>query len=222
MARLRRSKRIATSAAKIKKQSRELPASRFAMGSGAVNVEAREDQEKSGIYRGTESIKRSTPIEDVLSGLPKLIRRKQKTGRKVLQKREDRAYKPLAEEEPEEEFEPADKGQVSSITDDGLDIQLTTAPKKAKGRKSVRFKDLSPSRLQKVTHRRPQSQYIDVPWSDDIEEDFHFDTSDSDVQDLVAGRSQIKEGSTRDRAEKNEVKHSRRTTRLHRRTDGIE
>ncbi len=206
MGQLRRSKRIATSAAKNANQSGDSPAFRLAMDSRAtVNAEAREEQEKSGIHRGTTSRKRPAPIEDVLSGLPNLTRRRQKRGLKAPRKLEDQAYKPLADEESE-----------------GLDIDQTTAPKKAKARKSVRFEDLSDGRLQKGTHRRPRSEYKEFPWGDDLEEGFSFDTSDSDVQDFVAGGSQVKDGNSRDEMEENEVNHSWRIRRLQRRTDDVE
>ncbi len=154
MAGLRRSRRIATSAARIAKPNGALPASRSAMDSSSTaNVKAREEQEKSDIYRSTRSMKRPAPVEDVLSSLPNLTRKKQKTGRKILRKRKDQAYKPPTEKESEEELEPPDKKQASSTTDEGLDIEQTTAPKKAKARKSVRFEDLSSRRPQRVTQR---------------------------------------------------------------------
>ena len=186
-----------------------------------VNPEAREEQEKSGIYRGTTSRKRSAPVEDVLSGLPIVTRRRQKTGLKVPRKLEDQVYKPLAEEESEG-LERPEKRQASSTTDEGRDIDQTTAPKKAKARKSVRFEVVSPRRLQKGTHRRPQSEYKEFPRVDDLQQGFPFDTSDSDVQEFVAGGSQVKDGNTRDQMEENEVNHPWRTTRLHRRTDDVD
>ena len=206
MARLRRSKRIATSAAKKANQSGALPAFRSAMDSrGTVNAEAWEEQEKSGVYPGKTSMKRPAPVEDVFPGVPNLTRRRQKTGLKAPRKLEDQAYKPLAEEESE-----------------GLDTDQTTAPKKAKARKSVRFEDLSDGRLQKGTHRRPRREYKEFPWGDDLEEGFSFGTSDSDVQDFVAGGSQVKDGNSRDQMVENEVNHSWRITRLQRRTDDVE
>ena len=219
MARLRRSKRIATSAAKIANQSGASPAFRLATDSRAtVNAEAWEEQEKSSVDRGTTSMQRPAPVEDTLSGLPTLRRRRHKTGLKAARKLEDQAYKPLAEGESEE-LERSDKGQDSSNTDEGLDIDQTTALKKAKARKSVRFEDFSPGRLQKGAHRRPRSEYKEFLRGDDLEEGLPLDTSDSDVQDFVAGGSQVKDGNTRDQREENEVNHSWRTTRLHRRTD---
>ena len=170
-----------------------------------VNPEAREEQEKSGIYRGTTSRKRSAPVEDVLSGLPIVTRRRQKIGLKAPRKLVDQAYKPPAEEEP-----------------GGLDIDQTIAPKKAKARKSVRFEDLSPGRVPKGTHRRPRSEYKEFPRGDDLEEGFSFDTSDSDAQNFVAGGSQVKDGNTRDQMEENEVNYPWRSTRLHRRTDDVD
>lgn len=207
MARLRRSKRIATSAAKIASQS------------GATdNDEAREEQETFGIHRGTTARKRPAPVEDVLSGLPNVTRRRRKIGLKAPRRREDQAYKPLAEEESGE-LEQSEKGQASPTVEEGLDIDQSTAPKKAKALKSVRFEDLSPERLQKTTHRRPRSEYKEFSRGDDLEEGFPSDTSDREVQGFVSRDSQVKVGNTRDQMVENEVTHSRKTTRLHRRTD---
>ena len=208
MARSRRSKRIPASAAKIANQRGAPPASQLATESRAkVDAEVWERQEKSGIYRGTTSKKRPAPVEDFLSGLPSLPRRKQKTGLKAARILGEQAYKPQAEEELEES-ERTDEGQASSTTNEGLDIDQTTAPKKAKARKSVRFVKFSPGRLQKGTHGRPQSEYKEHPRSDDLEEGFPSYISDSDVQDFVVGGSQVKDGNTRDQTEENEVNHS--------------
>ena len=208
MARLRRSKRIPTSAAKIANQSGAPPASQLATDSRAkVDAEACEGQEKSGIYGGTTSKKRPAPVEDFLSGLPNLPGRRQKRGLKAARKLEEQAYKPQAEEELEES-ERTDEGQASSITTEGLDIDQTTAPKKVKARKSVQFVEFSSGRLQKGTHRRPQSEYKERPRGDDLAEGFSSDISDSDVQDLFVGGSQVEDGNTRDQTEENEVNHS--------------
>ena len=208
MARLRRSKRIPTSAAKIANQSGAPPASQLATDSRAkVDAEACEGQEKSGIYGGTTSMKRPAPVEDLLSGIPNLTRRRQKRGLKAARKLGEQAYKPQAEEELEEP-ERTDEGQASSITTEGLDIDQTTAPKKAKARKSVRFVEFSPGRLQKGTHRRPQSEHKEHPRGNDLEEDFPSNISDSDVQDFVQGEIQVKDGNTRGQTEENEVNHS--------------
>ena len=208
MAWLRRSKRIPTSAAKIANQSGAPPASQLATDSRAkVDAEACEGQEKSGIYGGTTSKKRPAPFEDLLSGLPNLPRRRQKRGLKAARKLKEQAYKPQAEEELEES-ERTDEGQASSTTTEGLDIDQTTAPKKAKARKSVRLVDFSPGRLQKGTHRRHQSKCKERLRGNDLEEAFPSDISDSDVQDFVAGGSQAKDGNTRDQTEENEVNHS--------------
>ena len=200
MARLRRSKRIATSAAKIANQRGVSPASRMATDSRATfDAEARKEQEKSGIYRGTTSRKRPAPDEDVLSSLPEIKRKGQKTGLRAARKLEDQAYKSLAEGDSES-LEQSDKGQASSTTDEVLDTDQTTAPKKAKARKSVRFEDLSPERLQKGNRRRPRSEHKDFTLGDDPEEG-----SDSDVNEFVARGSQAKHGNTRDQLEENEV-----------------
>ena len=217
MARLRRSKRTTTSAAKIAIQRGVSPASRLATDNRATfNAEARKEQGKSGIDRGTTSRKRPAADEDVLSSLPKLSRKRQKIGLRATRKLDDQAYKPLAEEQSEE-LERPDKGQASSTTDEGLDTDQTTAPKKVKARKTVRFVDLSA--LQKGTHRRPRSEYENFSPGEDPEEGFLSDTSDSDVQEVVTRGSQVKHGSNIGQLEENEVKHSWRTTRLHRRTD---
>ena len=222
MARLRRSKRIATSATKITDQSGTSPTSRLAMDSRAtVNAKDREEQEKPSIHPSKTFMKRPAPVEDVVSGPLKLKRKKQRTGLKAARRIEDQAYKPVAEEESEG-LERPDKGQASSTTDEGLEINQTTAPKKAKARKSVRFEDLSAGRLQKGTHRRPRREYKESPRGDNLEEHFSSDTSDSDVQNSVAGENRVKDANTRDQREKNEVNHSWRTTRLHRRTVDVE
>ncbi|KAK0509163.1 hypothetical protein JMJ35_008534 [Cladonia borealis] len=200
MARLRRSKRVATSAAQIANQRGASPTSRLATDSRAtVNAEARKEQGMSGSHRGTTSRKRPARDEDVLLGLPKLTRKRQKRGLRAARKPDDQAYKPLAEGESEE-LERSDKEQASSTTDEGLDTDQIIAPKKAMADKSVRFEDLPPERLQKCNHRRLRSEYEDFLLGDNPEEG-----SDSDVQDFVAGGSQVKHGNTRDQLEENEV-----------------
>ena len=198
MARLQRSKRVATSAAKVANQRGASPPSRLITDSRAkVNAEAREEQEKSNIHRGTKSVKRPSPVADVLSSLPKITRKRQKTSLRAVRKLEDQAYKPLAGGESEE-LERSDKEQASSTTDEELDTNQTTAPKKVKARKSVRFVDLSA--LQKGTHRQPRSEYKDSP-----PDDYPEEGSDSDAQEFVAARSQVKHGNTRDQLKENEV-----------------